>query len=92
MLSILLVKNFGGLVKKTFRLIHACYSLPVGQAVKVTLVTQVFLRQCTDTGSFLLIYINLTLLYSSITPVESGSMMLASGSRTTRSKPNVLQV
>lgn len=42
MLSILLVKKFGGLVKKTFRLIHACYSLPVGQAIKVTLVTQVF--------------------------------------------------
>ena len=43
MLSILLVKKFGGLVKKTFGLVHASYSLPLGQVVKLTLITQVFL-------------------------------------------------
>lgn len=35
-------KIWGGLIKKTFGLVHTSYSLPVGQAVQVTLVTQVF--------------------------------------------------
>lgn len=44
MLSILVVKKFWGLLKRLLGQynVHASYSLPVGQAVEVTLVTQVF--------------------------------------------------